>query len=671
MTNPISRDGIARRSLRARCGGFDSIRDHVRQLCCVSAIVLLVSAGLSSAAWSERSVQMGTQERVLLPQAVSRVSIADPAVLDVQILNARELLVLGRRVGQTNVILWLADGSVEDRLWRVYRDLSLLNSVLSDIHPDIRAESAPHRDAIVLRGWVPNVRFSRAAEQAARSFLAGGASRASRGVVVQVPGEPEPSDAPDPDVETEDTTSPEPAVRTETDAATTVGGVRVLNLIRVEELPETLEERILSTVRPIGGEDVRVRRIPRGDSPDDRIDSFILEGEVQNQVTLVRVLTTAEQVLRGSASSAGIRSLADEGGSLRSGGGGGGGSSVASVISTAGSRSGGGGASSSVRANPARAPGLSAAGGRILSFLEVRDLPQVRVAARLYEVNRTRLRDWEPSLDLLLGDFDQGSLLPSPLAVLAQGGEAARIGEGDATVQNVLSLVGGALTDSFQVQTGIMALDMLFSLLEEEGIARSLATPSLTVLSGESAELNVGGQIPITTTIETDTSASSGTLFSSTVFADFGVSLSVVPRVGEDDYITLDVFPSISFPDLTLTSEIADATGTTQSTTSFETRSLSTSTRLRDGRALVLAGLLQQTASEDAGITPGLWRIPGLGWLARSQGLQRDDLELVIVLSPTIVRDPVPRVALWEFATVAELMHEDGVGTPPSEPALP
>ncbi|MGH0034503.1 MAG: pilus assembly protein N-terminal domain-containing protein [Myxococcota bacterium] len=610
-------------------------------------------------------MQIGTHRRVLLPQAITRISIADPAVLDVQVLNARELLVLGRRVGQTNVILWLEDGSVQDRLWSVQRDLTLLNSVLRDIHPDIRAESAPDRDAVVLRGQVPNIRFSGAAEDATRSFLAGGSTGREAAVVVRVPA---PTEGADPDAE--DAPLSEPAVRSERGRATSSRGTRVLNLIRVGELPARLEERLLSAVRPIGGDEVRVRRIARDDAPDDRVDSFVFEGRVQNQVTLVRVLTTAAHVLRGSAQSADIQTLADEAGSLRTSGAASGGGTVASVVSSAGSRSGGGGGGSSVRSNPARAPALSAAGGRILSFLEVRDLPQVRIEARLYEVNRSRLRDWEPSMNLLLGDFSQGSLLPSPLARLSQGDEAASVGSSGSTVQNVLSLLGGGLANSFQFQSGLVALDLLFSLLENEGIARSLATPSLTVLSGESAELNVGGQIPIDTTIETDTSAASGTLFSSTTFADFGVNLSVAPRVGENDFITMDVAPSISFPNLALTSSISDATGTTQSTTSFESRSLSTSARLLDGHVLVIAGLLQQNTSQDARFTPWLYRIPLLGWLARSEDDQQDDLDLVIVISPNIVRDPLPRVALWEFATTAELLRASFPGPATPEPAI-
>ena len=87
-------------------------------------------------------------------------------------------------------------------------------------------------------------------------------------------------------------------------------------------------------------------------------------------------------------------------------------------------------------------------------------------------------------------------------------------------------------------------------------IARALAKPTISVLSGEQATFSAGGQIPIAVTVDTTTSATSGTLLSSTVFADFGVNVSVRPLVDDDDMITLDVTPSISQPDFDLTADL-------------------------------------------------------------------------------------------------------------------
>ena len=194
------------------------------------------------------------------------------------------------------------------------------------------------------------------------------------------------------------------------------------------------------------------------------------------------------------------------------------------------------------------------------------------------------------------------------------------------------------------------------TLLEDASIARSLARPSLTVLSGEVARFSAGGQIPINVTVDTQTSAASGALLSTTIFAGFGVDVAVRAMVAEDDTITLDVTPSVSQPDFELTSDITDATGTGQTTTAFETRSLSTTTRLRDGQSFLIAGFVQSSMSQDSRFTPGIHRVPGLGWTAKSRQDAADDTDFVIVVSPSIVRERLSRSELWAFPDPAELL---------------
>ena len=158
-----------------------------------------------------------------------------------------------------------------------------------------------------------------------------------------------------------------------------------------------------------------------------------------------------------------------------------------------------------------------------------------------------------------------------------------------------------------------VALDATLTLLEEASIARSLARPSITALSGEVARFNAGGVIPISVTVETQTSAAAGRLLSTTIFASFGVDVSVRAMVEEDDTITLDVQPVISQPDFDLTAAITDATGSGQATTAFETRVLTTTTRLRDGQSFLIAGFLQSSMSDDTTFTPGAHRVPAWG----------------------------------------------------------
>jgi len=184
-----------------------------------------------------------------------------------------------------------------------------------------------------------------------------------------------------------------------------------------------------------------------------------------------------------------------------------------------------------------------------------------------------------------------------------------------------------------------------------------LARPTLTVLSGESAVFNVGGSIPIDRTL---TTAAGNQSFSDVFFQDFGITLSVRPLVGAHDVITMDVNPEISFPDPSLTAALGEGTTSGASTTAFETRTLSTSARIGDGQVLAVGGLLQQQRSVDSTYTPEVHSVPGIGWLAKSLGRNRDETEVVIFVSPTIVRDRIEGDDLWVYPDATALLQKFG-----------
>ena len=151
----------------------------------------------------------------------------------------------------------------------------------------------------------------------------------------------------------------------------------------------------------------------------------------------------------------------------------------------------------------------------------------MRVDVRLYEVNLTRLRQWRNELGIIASDFDQGPLAPSPLATDLQDTAAAAVGQTD--VQNVLGFLDGGLSNQLQLVTGGFAVDDLFQLLVSEEIARALSRPSLTVLSGELALFQVGGQVPVP--IAVTVGGGTDQVLNAVEFREFGVQLSVRPLV--------------------------------------------------------------------------------------------------------------------------------------------
>lgn len=637
-------------------------RARARAIGLLALCALLVS---SSAAAARDTVLVGENTRITFEQEIVRLAVGDPQVASVQMISNRELLVLGRRPGQTNVLLWDANGRVTEYALRVERDLTLLSGALRAIHPAIRAVSAPDQDAVVLRGVVPEVRYARAAEALATDYLRGGALSSRRDGALVV-GVGESAETPG------DGTAPDAAGETGDDflleAPDGTTGGRVINLIRVDDVPPTLDERLRRAVSQAGGERVTVRRLTAGSLPDDGRDTFVLEGRVRTQVELVRALLAGARMIDNRAAADQIEVVADEAGGLSGrsrgnagagrggGGGGGGGATLAGVGGTIGGMGGIG--QNNLDANIARAKALSLANGRILSFIEVDELPHVRLETRIYEVNRSRLSAWEPRANVLLGNTRDTQIVPGVTSQLMQGdGAATPVTPSD--IQGALSLLnGGLLLGGIQYVSDSVAIDLALGLLEETSIARALAKPTISVLSGELATFSAGGQIPISVTVDTTTSATSGTLLSSTVFADFGVNVAVRPLVGEDDVITLDITPSISQPDFDLTEDLVGATGSEQATTAFQTRSLRTTTRLHDGESFVIGGLLQTAIGRSSTFTPWFHRIPGLGWLGKSRDDQRDELDFVVVLTPSLTHERDPRAALWAYPDASEILAD-------------
>ena len=598
--------------------------------------------------------------RLPFPLDIQRIAVADTEILSAELITSREILVVGRETGRTTLIVWFTNGSSREFAFAVQRDLSLLERALVRVHPSIRVESAPDRDALVLTGTVPDLNTSLTAQAIARNYLeAGSTDRAVQPLLPSPAAQPAGGAA-----APQAPPAPSPQLQGS-------GAGAVINLIQLDTLPAVLEEKIRDAVRGVGGQDVTVRRVLRGDVRDDATDTLVLEGRVPNQTALVRVLMLAAQLFTGQTITEGdIRVLADEAGAL----------TVQAQTQTSQTQLGGGATSSlfggargsqltnQIRTNLGRAKAVEAAGGRILSFIQVIDLPQVRVDIRLVEVNRSRLRSFNPNTVLATSDFRQPSLNPAQSATTVQGEQAARVGSGGAAIQNVLSFLNGGLLNEIQYSGGGAAIDAALSLLEREGIAQSLSSPSLTVLSGELAQVQIGGEVPVPTAFApafgtAGAAAAPGTpaatpgVFSSVEFVPFGVQLQIRPLVGDDDTITLDVQPLVVTPDAVLTDAIRQSTGTAVATTAFQTRALRTSSRLEDGQALLIGGLLSNNTSTNTASTPGLRDAPILGRLFRSFNRNDQDTELIVVVNPVILRRPIPDVALWAFPGRDELLR--------------
>ncbi|TWC43236.1 putative type II/III system pilus formation protein [Pseudomonas sp. SJZ079] len=609
------------------------------------------AAGRKSASF--RDLIQWTHSRLVFDKELKRVAIGQEKTLEVEILGGRELLVLAKNVGRTTLIVWYADGSSDTYLFSVTEDLSVLRSALNDIHPGVRLQLAPDRAALVLRGKVPTVEYKIAAEAAARHYLGVGQQDA-RSPVTQGPGQ-NLSSALQMVVAAQKGSGSNDAFRLNAQNLPGSSRVAIINLIQVETLPQSMEEKIREAIAPLGGAGVRIRRVVRGEIANDFDDTLILEGEVRNQVTLTRILNVASRLFLGDPKAGGglssVTVVTDESGGQM---GQRGAAKTAGLLGAGLSGSGNGALGNDIRSNVGRAKLLSVANGRLLSVIEVRDLPQVRVSVQIYEVNRNRLHSWRPDLSLVTSGYNRDGLFGL--------GGLSQVQPDSSTVENALQILGGSLTNNLQIGGSKMAFDLLFSLMEKEGISKTLSRPTLMVLAGESAVFSVGGEVPVPTAFA-PTGLKSGDevgnntpgVFSGTSFKSFGVQLKVRAMVDENDRITLDVNPTVSAPDTLLSRQISDSTGSNLNSTAFNTRSISTTTRLQDGQPLILGGLVSSDQSTQEDFTPGVRDIPLLGRLAESSSDSGQDRELVIIVTPTLVREARSDVHLWEFPSPLEL----------------
>lgn len=161
--------------------------------------------------------------------------------------------------------------------------------------------------------------------------------------------------------------------------------------------------------------------------------------------------------------------------------------------------------------------------------------------------------------------------------------------------------------------------------LEQEGMVSVLAEPNLTALSGETASFLAGGEFPILVP-----GGDNGTTIE---FKKFGVSLEFTPTIAGNGRINLHVRPEVS--QLSSTNAV---TLDSYSIPSLTTRRAETTIELGSGQSFAIAGLIQNNVTHDISKFPGLGDVPVLGQLFRSDRFQRDESELVIIVTPYLVR---------------------------------
>jgi type II secretory pathway component GspD/PulD (secretin) len=161
------------------------------------------------------------------------------------------------------------------------------------------------------------------------------------------------------------------------------------------------------------------------------------------------------------------------------------------------------------------------------------------------------------------------------------------------------------------------------------GDGKILARPNVMTFNGNKATIFIGDQLPIVTP-----STTGGTTTNTTSYKNAGISLSYVPRINDDDFITASVFVEVSTPTMVTLGSGSGATQAYQITT----RSAQTNVRMKDGDTMVIGGLISSSDTKNMSKVPILGDLPMLGKLFRSVTRGKIETEVVIFLKAKIVK---------------------------------
>jgi pilus assembly protein CpaC len=268
---------------------------------------------------------------------------------------------------------------------------------------------------------------------------------------------------------------------------------------------------------------------------------------------------------------------------------------------------------------------LAGSYGKVVNMMSVQGTQQVMLSVRFVEMSRNiaktlRVNAATPSVGIPNGTF---SIIPGK--AYGQFGETAGGQQRFGIFQSV-------------IRSGDLKLDVLVDAYEAKGLAKTLAEPTLVAMSGDTASFLAGGEFPVPVAQDSGTNGNSGSI--TVEFKPFGISLAFTPTVLDDGVISLLVAPEVSSIDTT-TSVISSGI----SIPGLKVRRAKTTVELRDGESFAIAGLLANDYRNAITQFPILGDLPIIGTLFRSTEYQKNETELVLVVTPHLAKPVQGRAA--------------------------
>ncbi len=250
------------------------------------------------------------------------------------------------------------------------------------------------------------------------------------------------------------------------------------------------------------------------------------------------------------------------------------------------------------------------AAGKVVNTIKIAGEDQVMLQVKIVEIQRDVLKQWGINFKAVLDAgsfaFNLSNINPfSSNHISPYSGYGAAVGSGTSNLSGVLRA------------------------MESDGMLHTLAEPNLTAVSGQAASFKAGGEFPYQTCRVTDT-----TRDCEVKFKEYGVGLDFTPTVLSAGRINLKIHTAVS----ELNNVQLGTLDNVASVPSLNTRAADTVLEMPDGGSMMLAGLIRESTRQTINGTPGLRKLPILGALFRSRDFITNQTELVVLVTPHIVR---------------------------------
>lgn len=545
---------------------------------------------------------LSTKSDIAVPgKARALVAVGDPSVIDFVVLNSRQIRVVGKRVGVTDLVISTSANETYSFEVRVVVDLTILHAQLKKTFPDATVRMSQIRDHIILEGNAPDPgQVVRIVETVKAYMLSVFASQLTKITSPQQrapaakAGQPPPKDGGGKGKDGEE----DPADAAPEAQRLSIQGKqappKIINLLVVDHLAlvQLQLRRVFPdasvTVSGVGG-------------------SIILEGQARDTRQVKQIEDTVRSYFIQVAAAREETKQAGE------------------TPEKAGDPPDQPATPSPTIVNVGtperRIDAVKAVD--VINLIRVPGSRQVMLKVKVAELNRTALRQIGTNFLYSNGGTTIGSRIGGD-GLNAQGSLTGFLtGAADIATSGATTLFGVFENADFAV---------FFNALRKNSLLKILAEPNLVALSGHQASFLAGGSFPVP--VPQSTGGAGGTGSVTIEWKDFGVKLAFLPNILDGDSIRLAVDPEVSSIDFTIGTVLVPG-GTP--VPGINTRRAHTIVEIKEGQTLAIAGLLQVTLDGTTSRIPGLGDLPILGPFFSNTSGQRQEKELIVLVTPYLV----------------------------------